>query len=223
MQLDRDAGRGVVLTYPTPLFRHIWPEAETVNTALARMLLRLEQETPARRAAELRYSNHGGWRSDADLLERREPEIKTLTAWIGQACDTMMQLAIDAEKEQAQGNFEAVAWANINRDGAYHVVHQHADNHWSGVYYVDAGRPDPNVPLSGILELQDPRGVASMAPIPGFEFGHKTAIEPRSGMMLMFPSWLPHFVHPYKGEGPRIAIAFNVKVNDYRVVARDSP
>ena len=28
-------------------------------------------------------------------------------------------------------------------------------------------------------------------------------------MIVMFPSWLLHHVHPYQGERPRISIAFN--------------
>jgi hypothetical protein len=36
----------------------------------------------------------------------------------------------------------------------------------------------------------------------------------------VFPSWLYHWVHPYTGERPRIAISFNAMVAP--VLARDS-
>jgi hypothetical protein len=30
--------------------------------------------------------------------------------------------------------------------------------------------------------------------------------------MLLWPSWLKHWVHPYQGDGERISVAFNVNV-----------
>jgi len=41
--------------------------------------------------------------------------------------------------------------------GRYHAPHSHPDSAWSGVYYVDAGKFNPNRPLSGGLEFLDPR------------------------------------------------------------------
>jgi hypothetical protein len=35
-------------------------------------------------------------------------------------------------------------------------------------------------------------------------------LQPKSGMIVMFPSWLSHGVDPWEGEGERISIALNV-------------
>jgi hypothetical protein len=32
-----------------------------------------------------------------------------------------------------------------------------------------------------------------------------------AGMMVLFPSWLYHFVNPFFGDGERISIAFNIQ------------
>ena len=220
--LDRDAGSDIRLVYATPIMCHVWPEAERVNPGLARLLLRLEQQEPEHKTGGLRYSNHGGWRSLANLLERGEPEIKTLTGWIGQAANVMMRLATGHEEGGFEGQFQIVAWANINRQGAYDVIHKHPGNHWSGVYYVDAGEADPEVLMSGMFEFHDPRPDTTMSRIPGFDFGDTTAMRPRDGMMLLFPSWLAYSVHPYTGQKPRISISFNIKLTNFKLLSDDT-
>ena len=35
----------------------------------------------------------------------------------------------------------------------------------------------------------------------------------RTDMLVVFPGWLQHYVHPYRGTRPRIAIACNVTMS----------
>jgi hypothetical protein len=37
-------------------------------------------------------------------------------------------------------------------------------------------------------------------------------VRPENGMMLIFPGWLNHYVHPYWGERERISVAFNLMI-----------
>jgi hypothetical protein len=37
-------------------------------------------------------------------------------------------------------------------------------------------------------------------------------LQPKSGTIVMFPSWLTHSVEPWDGEGERISIAFNIMI-----------
>ena len=84
---------------------------------------------------------------------------------------------------------------------------------WSGVYYVDIGTPAPaERERSGVLEFIDPRSGAEMVFVPGAGFGAAKVIRPSTGELVMFPSWLNHWVHPYWGEGERISIAFNIRI-----------
>ena len=32
---------------------------------------------------------------------------------------------------------------------------------------------------------------------------------PQAGLLVVFPSWLYHWVHPYTGQRPRVAVSFN--------------
>jgi hypothetical protein len=71
--------------------------------------------------------------------------------------------------------------------------------------------------LGGEFEMQDPRGVAPAmyAPLLGFAVpggqsaGASELIHPKSGQLVLFPSWLLHAVRPYRGERERISVAFN--------------
>jgi hypothetical protein len=44
----------------------------------------------------------------------------------------------------------------------------------------------------------------------GSKLEERPLIDPIPGVMVLFPSWLQHFVHPFFGKGERISIAFNV-------------
>jgi hypothetical protein len=37
-------------------------------------------------------------------------------------------------------------------------------------------------------------------------------VDPLPGLMVMFPGWLKHMVHPFFGSGERISISFNLYV-----------
>jgi hypothetical protein len=47
---------------------------------------------------------------------------------------------------------------------------------------------------------------------PGDPYGEPVRVRPESGLLVVFPSWLYHWVHPYAGQPPRIAVSFNATV-----------
>ena len=40
----------------------------------------------------------------------------------------------------------------------------------------------------------------------------KLVLDPKPGLMVIFPSWLYHYVNPFHGAGERISIAFNINL-----------
>jgi uncharacterized protein (TIGR02466 family) len=193
----------VANAYPTPVGKFKVPDCEAVNRELRRVILEREATEPSDT-----HANVGGWHSRADLLEWPYPEIATLRGWIGEAVNTM--IAASTGGKPVGGVLRAVAWANVARKGHYHRMHNHPMSAWSGVYYVNGADEVPGHPLSGVLELCDPRPYTEMVATPGSPFGQRAIFRPEPGMMVLFPSWLYHFVNPYMGEGERISIAFNV-------------
>lgn len=111
-------------------------------------------------------------------------------------------------------DIHTIAWIMIYSDRGYATVHTHPNCHVSAVYYVDDTTQADNITMAtgvtvkpGDIEfinpLQRDYQLPSMILNPSMIFSHKP------GRMVVFPSNLPHFVHPIKGPGERIAIACN--------------
>jgi Putative 2OG-Fe(II) oxygenase len=82
--------------------------------------------------------------------------------------------------------------------------------HWATVYYPDAGDADEAAhPASGLLALVDPRqGGRAM---PGLDVtGGTYTVLARTGRLVVFPGWLLHYVHAYRGRRPRVSISCNL-------------
>jgi hypothetical protein len=106
--------------------------------------------------------------------------------------------------------YAATAWAMVMRSGDYTTLHEHGDAHWSSVYYADAGDADTETyPESGLLAFTDPK--RSGLPVPQIDLFPSTfTIRPRTGTLVLFPGWLPHYVHSYRGTRPRVSVSCNV-------------
>jgi len=69
---------------------------------------------------------------------------------------------------------------------------------------------------NGIRDLLEPvtgrtssRAGVEAVTAPGDPYGEPFRVRPQAGLLVIFPSWLYHWVHPYTGQTPRIAISFN--------------
>jgi uncharacterized protein (TIGR02466 family) len=192
----------VTPAFPTPLGRLWVPDAEAMNHSLRVFILAQEAKY-----LSLGRSNIGGWHSQTDFLDCPEPAVAALSTWIDWAVRKMVDTTAGATG--FKGELSVTAWATVCRAGAYHAPHSHPDSAWSGVYYVDAGTSSSDRPLSGMLEFLDPRAGVEAVTAPGDPYGEPVRVRPESGLLVVFPSWLYHWVHPYVGEAPRIAVSFN--------------
>jgi hypothetical protein len=92
-------------------------------------------------------------------------------------------------------------WANIMRrsDRSHDAPHSHLPYHWSAVYY-------PLVPAlkereGNIIFFDSKEVYAKSKPL---------TISPRTGMLIMFPSWLRHTAFPLsEASGDRISVSLN--------------
>jgi uncharacterized protein (TIGR02466 family) len=193
----------VTAAFPTLIARLRVPDADAMNHDLRSLILAQEAKYTS-----LGRSNIGGWHSQTDFLEHPQPAVAALSNWMDWAVKKMVDAS--AGSGAFQGALAVTAWATVCRDGAYHAPHAHPDSAWSGVYYVDAGTINTDRPLSGVLEFLDPRAGVDAVTAPGDPYGDPFRIRPEAGLMVIFPSWLYHWVHPYTGQAPRIAVSFNV-------------
>jgi uncharacterized protein (TIGR02466 family) len=192
----------VTPVFPTLIGRFQIPDTGAMNRDLHALILAEELEY-----ASLGRSNIGGWHSRPDFLQRRDPAVAALTSWLIWTLRRMIDASTEANA--FHGTLSVSAWATICRAGAYHAPHSHPDSAWSGVYYVDPGSESSEQPLSGMLEFLDPRAGVEAVTAPGDPYGEPFRVRPQAGLLVVFPSWLYHWVHPYAGQTPRIAISFN--------------
>ena len=200
----------VTEAFPTKVGRLWLPDANLMNQDLRSIILGEENKY-----SSIGRSNIGGWHSRPDFLHHPDPSIAKLTSWLTWGIGRMVDAT--AGPGVFEGRLSLSAWATICRAGAYHAPHSHPDSAWSGVYYVDAGTDSPEHPLSGMLELVDPRAGVDAVTAPGDPYGEPVRIRPDAGLLVIFPSWLYHWVHPYEGQTPRVAVSFNAaleKPND---------
>ena len=193
------------LAYASPVLRHDHEDVHDLNARLRSLILER-----ASGAGGVGKSNVGGWHSDTDFFNWPHPEANELLSRVAQAVKAMM--AAMTGMREIRGELDAWGWANVLYDGGYNQPHVHPESMWSGVYYVDAGQPKPDTPNNGLIEFQDPRTAVDQVKIPGAPFTGRIRYQPRAGSLLLFPGWLSHFVNPYRGDTPRISVAFNVRI-----------
>ncbi len=151
-------------------------------------------------------SNAGGWHSKPVLSSR--PLFRgMISLMIEQVNWVVEQRARELNRECPRFRYNVQSWGMVLGPSDYVVPHNHGDAHWSAVYYVDDGAPGP-APHSGALEFVDtgrpPR------PVPGLDLFPSTfMIQPITSMLVVFPGWLTHYVHPHRGLRPRISLSFN--------------
>jgi uncharacterized protein (TIGR02466 family) len=197
----------VLLAFTTPILARHWPDSEDLNRQLRELVLAKESADPG-----VAKSNAGGWHSGEDLFDWGGPAIAELHRRVGEATQELTTRACGDAVTGVQADVGITGWANVSRDRAYNDIHNHPDCTWSGVYYVTLGERDESVPNNAIIEFLDPRMGVDWAQLPGQPFGAKLQINPDAGTMLMFPSWLHHWVRPFQGTGERISLAFNVRL-----------
>jgi len=88
-------------------------------------------------------------------------------------------------------------WVIDQRANDYQVLHAHIPNLLSGIVYLQTppGMSVATYP-DGILTLVD------SSPL---------VVLPSPGMMYIWPGYMLHTVYPFRGEGRRLAVSFNIK------------
>ncbi len=192
--------------FTTPIIFYDWPDSDGLNGELRDLVLAKEAEGGAGKT----LSNFGGWHSQGNIFTWDAPPVRVFETRVMQLVMSMTRAMSSEQGQKYHYEYNLTGWANINRSGCYNNMHNHPNWVWSGVYYVTSGEPDPGVPENGKLELLDPRTVVTS--VKGLISRERPLIEPKPGMMVVFPSYLNHQVHPFFGKGERISIAFNVNI-----------
>jgi len=152
--------------------------------------------------------NYGGYTSYASLndLTWRSPEFSDLQTHLDEhAAAFAKELDFDLGGTPLALNS---LWVNLLEPGGTHAAHIHPHSVISGTYYVDV--PEG----AGAIRFEDPRHGFMMAAPPRRAKARKenqafVSIAPKSGMLLMWESWLRHEVPVNDSSETRFSISFN--------------
>lgn len=193
--------------FATPLVTCVLQGMSELNEALRSAIL-------AHRSASsgVSKSNRGGWHSEIGALEFCGDAGERLVSHMRELGDEATRRVFAEFREPiAALQWKVYAWANVNGAGDFNKVHVHPASTWSGTYYVDAGEPEEE---PAPLHLFDPCQARSVSFLPQ-AVRDSIFINPKPGLMVLFPSYVPHMVFPHRGKGTRISIAFNLRKEPY--------
>ena len=205
---------GTLSLFSTPVILFDFPDSEQINGSLADLIRRKRDNHDG-----IGRSNLGGWHSEDDMMAWAPDQARRILTQAVELCGPKLADVHPGGKRDFQ--FDARMWANINGPNHANQLHCHPGAIWSGVYYVNIGEDGSGADLEGELMLQDPRFPMNTMYMPDLLLKDadnepqysQFAVKPANGRMVLFPSWLMHSVRPYKGNGERISVAFNVMVS----------
>ena len=100
-------------------------------------------------------------------------------------------------------------WYNVQKKGQSHHPHTHSNTYLAGSFYLQA---DPQCPP---IVFIDNRNIGSILPAHSKQTVHNARSRhypPLPNSIIIFPSWLQHFVSASESDTNRISVSFNVMI-----------
>lgn len=192
--------------FPTPICTHYLPVALETNAELKPLIMaRMQQGVPPPDAGL-------GWRSPPDFESWGGDRTQTLFRVVRELAN---MLTVTRAGGRVEFDWRIAASAAVRSKGEHADIRARPGGFWSVLYYVDDGyAKSEDVALGGEIVLGDPRGVAPAMVSPelglrvpgGLTAGLSETIRPQSGMIVLFPSWMPVGEKRFDGDNHRIVI-----------------
>lgn len=193
------------------------PSPAGLNASLKALVLQLESQGDSYRNVDaVVHQPEGLFESRFEFFSRGEDCVAQLRAWCWKALSEFIaQVCPSVAGLQGGLRINSQTWFHVTRTGGYFGFHNHPMASWSGVYCVDDGDPDPGTANNGCLVFPPPLAggnafidVTNSALNAPFAQGNYV-IPLRPGQLVVFPSWMGHYVTPFRGSAERITVAFN--------------
>jgi uncharacterized protein (TIGR02466 family) len=174
------------------------------NIELKQYALELRKNSPG-----VVKSNYGGWQSDIFQVPNTQVSILTDTI-VQRAASIKNKLGFKEDYHFYLNNI----WININQRSSFNKPHIHTECVLSGVYYVDCDATHGNIVFRHPSIIQqcviEEDSVSKFTEFNAAEW----SVFPEIGKLLIFPSWLEHYVEPNSSDHERISIAFNISIGN---------
>lgn len=104
-------------------------------------------------------------------------------------------------------------WINLNQNNNITRPHLHSNSLLSGVLYIKSKNSGPIVFMHPVMAHQYVIGEDLIKNYNKFTSADISVI-PEQGKLIIFPSWLVHYVENNLDDTDRISIAFNIKIEN---------
>tara|TARA_Y100000389_G_C17471282_1_gene531365 strand:+ start:7580 stop:8173 length:594 start_codon:yes stop_codon:yes gene_type:complete len=190
--------------FPTPVW---WEDTNIDNAPLMALCNTLREEDPEGRS----ISNNGGWQSSNLILGQYDEFnqfLETVTELSFTCLDSYGYVAGAYKLEMLNG------WFNVNQKGDSNQIHTHGGSFISGVYYVEAEQDQSE--LIFYKNFSEDHIITSAGDIENYTpiSGATCRYPPKSGRLILFPSYLPHGVLPSTSNKERVSMAFNMRMTN---------
>ena len=199
--------RSVIPVFPVPVYTGRVTDDQDFNDMLEREVEKIRDNDPE--GVEICKEEYpGGYTSFFSKPHLyREPQFKELTEQIlahGRFYCQIMGFGTDDPPLKF-----TLFFATINSKSSYHELHRHRNSLISGTYYIFSDKTSAKIsfldPKAG-LRMHEPSENNASTIFNALEF----SVQPRSGMTVMFPSWLEHRVEMQRGDRARVSMSFNL-------------
>jgi uncharacterized protein (TIGR02466 family) len=203
--------------FAVPFGEVFHPQPEALNADLHSLILALEARGTAYRNPDpVVHQPDGLFESEFEFFGREEPCVQQLRQWVWSTLAEFIRSINPSFASQPAGlRIASQTWFHVTREGGYFGYHNHPMASWSGVYCVADGDPDHSRSNNGCLVFPHPLTAANAYIDPAnaslawpFTQGN-FVLNLRPGQLVLFPSWLGHYVTPFYGDAQRITVAFN--------------
>jgi len=156
----------------------------------------------------VKKSNHGGWQS---LSMDYSPSISQK---IIPSMDIIIEKSLPFIRESfldyglTQKEYYIQHWLNVNRKYDYNITHAHGDSKMSAILYTKVPENSGKIVFERAVDLIHDFNITNENNFASFY------IEPRDGMLVVFPSQLKHHVEQNltnDNDDRRVSIAFNIR------------
>ena len=190
------------LVFSTPIWTTQILNYQELNNKMFKYIKDLQIQNPK----GITKSNLFGWHSNDFDLENEQPKyfINSISKNLNQAFNDM---GWDVKNQEVK---VTSMWSVINKKNASNARHIHSNNYISAAYYVKT--PEKG----GDIVFHDPRSVTTFR-YPKIAENNTLnsnifTIQPKEGLLVLFPSYLYHSVDLNRSEEERIVISFNINL-----------
>ncbi len=191
--------------FPQPIFSYEIENFKEINKELSKFIY----DEYKNDGEGVKRSNINGWHSKSFKFEKNNAAFKFAMHIEKYIFDVFKQYGWPYKADKVKIN---EMWSIINKKNSYNQAHIHPNNLLSSVYYVKAPKNCGKIIFNNPNQISLNRFPKDLKKT---EFSaNLQKIEPREGVLLLFPSYLWHSVEPNLSDEDRIIVSFNINFLD---------